>query len=141
MSAKEYLSQIGQFNRLIENKKYELEELEAEKTKISQSFGTERVITSPSDVFGNTMVRIIEQQKEIIGFINILEKRKRIIIGQIDQLAYTKPKYYSVLTYRYVREMSYKEIADRMNLTESGVNKMLSLAMKEFESRYSEVMG
>lgn len=141
MSAKEYLSQIGQFNRLIENKKYELEELEAEKTKINQSFGTERVITSPSDVFGNTMVRIIEQQKEIIGFINILEKRKRIIIGQIDQLAYTKPKYYSVLTYRYVREMSYKEIADRMNLTESGVNKMLSLAMKEFENRYSEVMG
>lgn len=141
MSAKEYLSQIGQFNRLIENKKYELEELEAEKTKINQSFGTERVITSPSDVFGNTMVHIIEQQKEIIGFINILEKRKRIIIGQIDQLAYTKPKYYSVLTYRYVREMSYKEIADRMNLTESGVNKMLSLAMKEFENRYSEVMG
>lgn len=141
MSAKEYLSQIGQFNRLIENKKYELEELEAEKTKINQSFGTERVITSPSDVFGNTMVRIIEQQKEIIGFINILEKRKRIIIGQIDQLAYTKPKYYSVLTYRYVREMSYKEIADRMNLTESGINKMLSLAMKEFENRYSEVMG
>lgn len=141
MSAKEYLSQIGQFNRLIENKKYELEELEAEKTKINQSFGTERVITSPSDVFGNTMVHIIEQQKEIIGFINILEKQKRIIIGQIDQLAYTKPKYYSVLTYRYVREMSYKEIADRMNLTESGVNKMLSLAMKEFENRYSEVMG
>ena len=47
-SAKAYLEQIGQFNRLIENKKYELEELEAEKTKINQTFGTERVVTSPN---------------------------------------------------------------------------------------------
>ena len=138
-SVKAYLEQIGQFNRLIENKKYELEELEAEKTKINQTFGTERVVTSPSDVFGNTMVRIYEQQKEIIDFINSLEKKKKVIIGQIDNLAYSKPKFYSVLTYKYVREMTYKEIAVKMNLTESGVNKLLSVALKEFEARYGAV--
>ena len=85
------------------------------------------------------MVRIYEQQKEIIDFINSLEKKKKVIIGQIDNLAYSKPKFYSVLTYKYVREMSYKEIAVKMNLTESGVNKLLSVALKEFEARYGTV--
>ena len=137
MTAKNYLEQIGQFNRLIENKKYELEELEMEKTKISAPMGSERVKTSPSDVFGNSMVRIVEQQREIMNFIVSLETRKKVIISQIDNMAYTKPKYYSVLTYRYVREMTYKEIAVKMNLTGNGVNSLLIAATKDFDSRYS----
>lgn len=135
MTTKEYLGQIENSSRMIQNKLSEIYQLKAMACSVGVSSDKERVQTSGSkDMLGNTVSKIVDLEKETDKMVDgYIEKRKHII-SQIDSL--TNKDYYSVLTLRYVLNNTFDEISEKMNYSIRNVFKLHGRALQEFEKLY-----
>jgi len=113
MDAKTYLNQIKTLNYRISNKLTELYQLKTLAVSISVASDGERVQTSTrNDKIDNSVIKIVEKEKEITDLVNTLIAKKDLIISQIEQV--DDPKCYNVLFLRYVENDTYELIAEKM---------------------------
>lgn len=134
MTARTYLEQINKLNMMIENKLQEIYALRTTATRVTVSIEQERVKTSPSNVLENTIAKIIDKEWEIDKLVDEMIDKRSKIVEQID--AIENPKFYSILTYKYVQCMSNKEVEQKMKLQERQVKNLHHDALCEFERLY-----
>lgn len=134
MTARTYLEQINKLNMMIENKLQEIYALRTTATRVTVSIEQERVKTSPSNVLENTIAKIIDKEWEIDKLVDEMIDKRSKIVKQID--AIENPKFYSILTYKYVQCMSNKEVEQKMKLQERQVKNLHHDALCEFERIY-----
>ena len=134
MTARTYLEQINKLNMMIENKLQEIYVLRTTATRVTVSIEQERVKTSPSNVLENTIAKIIDKEWEIDKLVDEMIDKRSKIVEQID--AIENPKFYSILTYKYVQCMSNKEVEQMMKLQERQVKNLHHDALCEFERLY-----
>ena len=134
MTARTYLEQINKLNMMIENKLQEIYVLRTTATRVTVSIEQERVKTSPSNVLENTIAKIIDKEWEIDKLVDEMIDKRSKIVEQID--AIENPKFYSILTYKYVQCMSNKEVEQKMKLQERQVKNLHHDALCEFERIY-----
>ena len=137
MTTREYLNQIHKINLMIEAKLDEINRLRDMVCRISVPMNGEKVKSSSDpDKLTNTVAKIIKLEKEIDKNVEQLVLLRKKIISQID--AISDPLYYSFLTYRYVQQLSTKEIFSKMNIGKTAMFKIQKNALLEFEKIYGE---
>lgn len=140
MDTRKYLNQIRRYEKIINNRLEEIEHLKSLATSISISaYGVERVQTSGThDKIGDTIARIVDDQKEIAKIILDYRDKKQEIIALIESVEDTN--YYDLLFKRYVEGKKLQVIADEMGYSIGAIKRFHLAAlesvrkMKNFES-------
>ena len=135
METKEYLQQIGRYDRLINNKLVELAQYRSMACSVSAVRNDERVQSSPSY---DTMDKIVSKIEQIENEIDMLVDRyidnKRIIISQIDSMA--DEMTYQILFSRYVEQKTFEKMAIEMNYCYKQIIRRHGKALQEFEQKW-----
>ena len=101
METKEYLQQIGRYDRLINNKLVELAQYRSTACSVSAVKNDEKVQSSPSyDTMDKIVSKIEQMENEIDMLVDRYIDNKRIIISQIDSMS--DEMTYQILFSRYV---------------------------------------
>jgi DNA-directed RNA polymerase specialized sigma subunit len=129
MNVKQYLNQVKKLDMMIENKKTELEGLESVVTSISIQTDAERIQSSGSkDRLGDTVARIVDLKEEIKTMLHELIDKKAEIIKVIE--AVEDADAYKVLYCRYIKYMTYEEIAGEIHFTRQWVTQIHKRALE-----------
>lgn len=135
METKEYLQQIGRYDRLINNKLVELAQYRSMACSVSAVKNDERVQSSPRY---DTMDKIVSQIEQMENEIDMLVDRyidnKRIIISQIDSMS--DEMTYQILFSRYVEQKTFEKMAIEMNYCYKQVIRRHGKALQEFEQKW-----
>lgn len=135
METKEYLQQIGRYDRLINNKLVELAQYRSMACSVSAVRNDERVQSSPSY---DTMDKIVSKIEQMENEIDMLADRyidnKRIIISQIDSMA--DEMTYQILFSRYVEQKTFEKMAIEMNYCYKQIIRRHGKALQEFEQKW-----
>lgn len=135
METKEYLQQIGRYDRLINNKLVELAQYRSMACSVSAVKNDERVQSSPSY---DTMDKIVSQIEQMENEIDMLVDRyidnKRIIISQIDSMS--DEMTYQILFSRYVEQKTFEKMAIEMNYCYKQIIRRHGKALQEFEQKW-----
>jgi DNA-directed RNA polymerase specialized sigma subunit len=132
INAKEYLQQIINDDKRIQNKCVEVYQLRCLATSVTAPMGTEPVQTSgASDKVGNIVAKIVDLENEINDMIDrfIEDKIERIkVIEQVDdQLQYT------ILHKHYVQGKSFTEIAEEECYSDVWISKNHARAIEKVQ--------
>ena len=137
METKEYLQQIGRYDRLINNKLVELAQYRSMACSVSAVRNDERVQSSPSY---DTMDKIVSKIEQMENEIDILVDRyidnKRIIISQIDSMS--DEMTYQILFSRYVEQKTFEKMAIEMNYCYKQIIRRHGKALQEFEQKWGD---
>lgn len=134
---KEYLLQIQKLDRMIENK---LQDIEKWKSMCEYPnapvYGTERVQTSGSkkSILDNYIIIKDRKEKEI----EKLTEEKQQIIRNIEMLPLNE---YDVIYGKYVKQMDFYQIADKMDISYSWVTSIHGRALKSLQKILKEKAG
>ena len=132
MTAKEYLLQVRKKEAVIARLKYDKENLREILFSIGEAGGSERVQSSRNnDKFGNVFARIDEKDCLIAEKLEELVEFKVRVSDEISTLA--DARYIEILHKRYIRFMSFEQIAVDMGYSYRYVTKMHGYALIEFE--------
>lgn len=135
METKEYLQQIGRYDRLINNKLVELAQYRSMACSVSAVKNDERVQSSPSYDTMDKIVSKIEQMKnEIDMLVDRYIDNKRIIISQIDSMS--DEMTYQILFSRYVEQKTFEKMAIEMNYCYKQIIRRHGKALQEFEQKW-----
>lgn len=108
METKEYLQQIGRYDRLINNKLVELAQYRSMACSVSAVKNDERVQSSPSyDTMDKIVSKIEQMENEIDMLVDRYIDSKRIIISQIDSMS--DEMTYQILFSRYVEQKTFEK--------------------------------
>lgn len=134
MTTKEYLSQIGRLNRMIENKTAEIYQLRTIAYNATiQTNDSDRVQTSgDKDRLGNIVSEIVDTENEVSEMI----KRRSKIVGQIESI--TDTDYYDILAKRYILGKDIKYIAVERDKSLRHIGRVHDRALKCFERIYGQ---
>lgn len=133
MQTREYLSQIVRFDRMIENRKMEIEQLRSIATSTTIPPKDVNVkSSSDKDKMGNTVVKIVELEKET----SVIISQRSKILRQIENVP--DAKMYEVLYQKFVDNKPNKEIKLENITSVRRVQQILNDALKKFESMYGE---
>ena len=141
MTAKEYLQEIQKYDRYIEQKQIEFDNLYIMRGGSGGiDYSKERVQTSP-DGQGFTKVsdRLVDLQREINVTIDRFLQIKHDRIDEIQRLS--KVEYADILFKRYVEYKSFEQISYEMNYTYRYVCNLHGHALKEFEDSIIKVVN
>lgn len=131
MQTREYLSQIVRFDRMIENRKMEIEQLRSIATSTTIPPKDVNVkSSSDKDKMGNIVVKIVELEKETSV---IISQRSKILL-QIENIP--DAKMYEVLYQKFVDNKPNKEIKLENITSVRRVQQILNDALAKFESMY-----
>ena len=137
METKEYLQQIGRYDRLINNKLVELAQYRSMACSVSAVKNDEKVQSSPSH---DTMDKIVSKIEQMENEIDILVDRyidnKRIIISQIDSMS--DEMTYQILFSRYVEQKTFEKMAIEMNYCYKQIIRRHGKALQEFEQKWGD---
>ena len=137
METKEYLQQIGRYDRLINNKLVELAQYRSMACSVSAVKNDEKVQSSPSY---DTMDKIVSKIEQMENEIDILVDRyidnKRIIISQIDSMS--DEMTYQILFSRYVEQKTFEKMAIEMNYCYKQIIRRHGKALQEFEQKWGD---
>lgn len=115
METKEYLQQIGRYDRLINNKLVELAQYRSMACSVSAVKNDERVQSSPSyDTMDKIVSKIEQMENEIDMLVDRYIDSKRIIISQIDSMS--DEMTYQILFSRYVEQKTFEKNGNRDEL-------------------------
>ncbi len=135
METKEYLQQIGRYDRLINNKLVELAQYRSMACSVSAVKNDERVQSSPSH---DTMDKIVSKIEQMENEIDLLVDRyidnKRTIISQIDSMP--DEMTYQILFSRYVEQKTFEKMAIEMNYCYKQIIRRHGKALQEFEKKW-----
>ena len=135
MTTKDYLSQIGRLNRMINNKLIEIQQLRVMATNVSAVSNEEKVQSTPNfDKMGATFAKIEEMEEKLDSLIDDFIDRKNHIIAQIDGI--DNELSYVILFSRYIERKSLEKIATELNYSYKSINRYHGAALKEFEEQY-----
>lgn len=131
MQTREYLSQIVRFDRMIENRKMEIEQLRSIATSTTIPPKDVNVkSSSDKDKMGNTVVKIVELEKET----SVIISQRSKILRQIENIP--DAKMYEVLYQKFVDNKPNKEIKLENITSVRRVQQILNDALEKFESMY-----
>ena len=140
MTAKEYLSEVNDYRRIIRSIELQMDEArhQAEQIKAIR-YGKDRVQTSPtSDAMTQFMVRLDElgdrYMTNLIKYRAEIDKRSHMI----NQLA--NPTHAQILRLRYINGLRWKAIASETGYTFRHVTKLHGYALQEFAQIHKEVL-
>lgn len=135
METKEYLQQIGRYDRLINNKLVELAQYRSMVCSVSAVRNDERVQSSPShDTMDKIVSKIEQMEKEIDMLVDRYIDNKRIIISQIDSMS--DEMTYQILFSRYVEQKTFEKMAIEMNYCYKQIIRRHGKALQEFEQKW-----
>jgi len=138
MTTAKYLSQIKEFNIKIDRKIAEIYRLREISTSANNAADTEKVQTSIKyDKLGDSIVKIVDAEKEIDRLIDIYISKKREIINQIDQIEDIEQ--YEILHLYFVEGYTIKECAKFKDCSIRKVNAIKANAMKTFEKMFGRL--
>lgn len=135
MDTKEYLQQIGRYDRLINNKLVELAQYRSMACSVSAVKNDERVQSSPSyDTMDKIVSKIEQMENEIDMLVDRYIDNKRIIISQIDSMS--DEMTYQILFSRYVEQKTFEKMAIEMNYCYKQIIRRHGKALQEFEQKW-----
>lgn len=135
METKEYLQQIGRYDRLINNKLVELAQYRSMACSVSAVRNDERVQSSPSyDTMDKIVSKIEQMENEIDMLVDRYIDNKRIIIFQIDSMP--DEMTYQILFSRYVEQKTFEKMAIEMNYCYKQIIRRHGKALQEFEQKW-----
>lgn len=135
METKEYLQQIGRYDRLINNKLVELAQYRSMACSVSTVKNDERVQSSPRyDTMDKIVSKIEQMENEIDMLVDRYIDNKRIIISQIDSMS--DEMTYQILFSRYVEQKTFEKMAIEMNYCYKQVIRRHGKALQEFEQKW-----
>nr|DAM50538.1 MAG TPA: Protein of unknown function (DUF1492) [Caudoviricetes sp.] len=135
METKEYLQQIGRYDRLINNKLVELAQYRSMACSVSAVKNDERVQSSPSyDTMDKIVSKIEQMENEIDMLVDRYIDNKRIIISQIDTMS--DEMTYQILFSRYVEQKTFEKMAIEMNYCYKQIIRRHGKALQEFEQKW-----
>lgn len=135
METKEYLQQIGRYDRLINNKLVELAQYKSMACSVSAVKNDERVQSSPSyDTMDKIVSKIEQMEDEIDMLVDRYIDNKRIIISQIDSMS--DEMTYQILFSRYVEQKTFEKMAIEMNYCYKQIIRRHGKALQEFEQKW-----
>lgn len=135
METKEYLQQIGRYDRLINNKLVELAQYRSMACSVSAVKNDERVQSSPSyDTMDKIVSKIEQMENEIDLLVDRYIDNKRIIIFQIDSMS--DEMTYQILFSRYVEQKTFEKMATEMNYCYKQIIRRHGKALQEFEKKW-----
>lgn len=135
METKEYLQQIGRYDRLINNKLVELARYRSMACSVSAVKNDERVQSSPSyDTMDKIVSKIEQMENEIDMLVDRYIDNKRIIISQIDSMS--DEMTYQILFSRYVEQKTFEKMAIEMNYCYKQIIRRHGKALQEFEQKW-----
>lgn len=135
METKEYLQQIGRYDRLINNKLVELAQYRSMACSVSAVKNDERVQSSPSyDTMDKIVSKIEQMENEIDTLADRYIDNKRIIISQIDGMS--DEMTYQILFSRYVEQKTFEKMAIEMNYCYKQIIRRHGKALQEFEQKW-----
>ena len=137
MTTKDYLSQIGRLNRMINNKLIEIQQLRVMAANVSAVSNEEKVQSTPNfDKMGTTFAKIEEMEEKLDSLIDDFIDRKNHIIAQIDGI--DNELSYVILFSRSIERKSLEKIATELNYSYKSINRYHGAALKEFEEKYGK---
>ena len=137
METKEYLQQIGRYDRLINNKLVELAQYRSMACSVSAVKNDERVQSSPSyDTMDKIVSKIEQMENEIDMLVDRYIDSKRIIISQIDSMS--DEMTYQILFSRYVEQKTFEKMAIEMNYCYKQIIRRHGKALQEFEQKWGD---
>lgn len=135
METKEYLQQIGRYDRLINNKLVELAQYRSMACSVSAVKNDERVQSSPSyDTMDKIVSKIEQMENEIDMLVDRYIDNKRIIISQIDSMS--DEMTYQILFSRYIEQKTFEKMAIEMNYCYKQIIRRHGKALQEFEQKW-----
>lgn len=135
MTTKQYLSQIGRYERMIDDKLTELYRLRQIASSISISVSDDKIMSSGSqDKMGDAVAKIVDLEKSVEDTITKYTGTRQKIIMQIDNMP--DINVYSVLFNRYVANKSFEKIADSIGYSVRQTIRIHGIALQEFEKIY-----
>lgn len=135
MTTKQYLSQIGRYERMIDDKLTELYRLRQIASSISISVSDDKIMSSGSqDKMGDAVAKIVDLEKSVEDTITKYTETRQKIIMQIDNMPDINA--YSVLFNRYVANKSFEKIADSIGYSVRQTIRIHGIALQEFEKIY-----
>lgn len=136
MDTKHYLYQIKVLNTKISNKLFEKFELKSMIGSISNTVKEVNVQSSKnSDRTADAICKIIDLEHEIDALVDEFVDTKAHIIQQMEQLDF---KYYNLLFNKYVKQMTFDEIAKESGYTKRHVCRMHMDALDMFEEKFGK---
>lgn len=137
MTAKEYLSQLINLERLIEAKRLECERLDTMSKKVSSTLSDCKVDTSnDNDKTAVIIIQVIELKKDIREQMKVYLELQVKISKEID--AIEDIRYRCLLIMRYITGLKFGEISEKMNYGTRWVLILHREALKEFDRLHGE---
>lgn len=131
MTTKNYLGQIERFEKMVQNKLSEINQLKTMACSVTVPAGNERVQTSSDkDKVGTIVSRIADLEKEVDSMI----EKRCMIVKQIESIEDTD--IYDVLAKRYILKKDLKVIAVERGVSFRYMGSVHSNALKMFEKKY-----
>jgi hypothetical protein len=137
VTAKEYLSQLLNLERLIEAKRLECERLDTMSKKVSSTLSECKVEAShDNDKNVVIIIHMIDLKKDISEQMKVYAELQAKISKEID--AVEDIRYRSLLIMRYINGLKFGDIADKMNYGTRWVLILHREALKEFDRLHGE---
>lgn len=131
MTTKNYLGQIERFEKMVQNKLSEINQLKTMACSVTVPAGNERVQTSSDkDKVGTIVSRIADLEKEVDSMI----EKRCMIVKQIESIEDTD--IYDVLAKRYILKKDLKVIAVEKGVSFRHMGRVHFDALKMFEKKY-----
>lgn len=137
MTAKEYLRQLLNLERLISAKSLECERLDAMSKKVTSVLSDCKVDSSHDEgKQADIVIRVIELKKEIGDKMKVYAELQMKISKEIDEVE--DMRYRSLLIMRYITGLKFSEISEKMNYGTRWVLILHREALKEFDRLHGE---
>ena len=139
MTAKEYLSQLWELDRKIQQRTHQVEELKLMAMGTGAMTDGERVQTSTAgDQLSAKVSRYVDLQKKIEEMIDEYVEQKTTIIGQIQQI--DDDRYENILFMRYVQGKKFTDMAAELGYTYKWLSELHIKALQEFARIFGDFL-
>lgn len=137
MTTKEYLNQVSRYNRMINNKLVEIQQMREMACSISAVCNEERVQSSGShDKMVENIAKIDELERKLDKTIDRYVDTKNKIIEQIDNI--DNEMSYIILFSRYIEKKTFEEISVETQYSWRQIIRLHGKALQEFETKYGK---
>lgn len=131
MRAKEYLKEIARIEKMIENKKEDMERWRDIALNITGNYSGERVQGSGNQQkMATAVINRVDLQREIEGHIVSLYRKRQEIIGVLEQLPLQD---YDLLYKIYVNGETLNDMAGERGCSYSNITTLHGMALKKVQ--------
>lgn len=137
MTAKEYLSQLLNLERLIEAKRLECERLDAMSKKVTSVLSDCKVDSSHNNAGqADIVIRVIELKENIERQVASYLTLQSRISEEVDHIE--DPRYKSILIMRYISGLKFEDIAEKMGYGKRWTIKLHREALEAFDKVHKD---